>query len=55
MTEQLWVPQLNAENLSRRLLTFSSLEDKWLLQVKGKFILKSAMQNQLPAILNFKK
>jgi asparagine synthase (glutamine-hydrolysing) len=43
--------------LDQRLLTgLGSLEDKWLLQVKGKFILKSAMQNQLPeAILNFKK
>jgi asparagine synthase (glutamine-hydrolysing) len=44
--------------LDQRLLTgLGSLEDKWLFTgKKGKFILKSAMQNQLPeAILNFKK
>lgn len=44
--------------LDPRLITgLGSLEDKWLFTgKKGKFILKSAMQDRLPAaILNFKK
>jgi asparagine synthase (glutamine-hydrolysing) len=44
--------------LDQRLITgLGSLEDKWLFTgKKGKFILKSAMQDQLPeAILKFKK
>jgi hypothetical protein len=53
MTEQLWVPQLNAENLSRRLLTFSSLEDKWLFTGKRKVYFKISDAESITSYIKF--